>query len=644
MGPALLVFILYLFRFSFSFKISFDPVELKLTENPKTIVGLMESFIKGDQFQLLAVLLATEDADFVTNYCELYEKPDNSFLIYHIIYHKTSKKISLNVFKKLLEPKCISKSLHVMANLTDNLIEILPLSLLESSNVPTYLLPPPILELVLRRAEELPTFKMNWFDWCINLDLAVSCTSQFYFESAWKFIDFEAFETFTQSSREVALKWLFLDGGSAKKFSKLSSDEILMRTLTFISWDPPTPTSATTLTKKVYSRLTSDEAMRLSCKLISLQYPDHSSSCAWPLSTLLEIISALGENRHADWFIGILHIWKSTLKVIETVDKIEPIVHYVLFSLRGLTQNGIRRFAKLFHFSTTIRHYIESKVIERLASKNDLYTFYLNHWDFFRFEFGVIPLSFRISTFLRGKRITKSDENDLLLKAKFDMSLYKSRGPEIFLFHLSEVMRRGIKDLSNVSINPPQISFFLYGMYLSFNNLVCIFLRAFADMAHLGWTRSVKNSQELILRPNCPQLFWELLGYFIIQGRILRIPQPFKLDRIFFLEVMKTQPRNQEYLSEISIPFESSTQFEYTLLSHSLNSKFTVASVFPDAISVPTENLTNQSYNCKALAVQLYEKFMDSMRDGFIHVLESANRFTPEELYSFIYEIKDEIK
>jgi hypothetical protein len=460
MGPALLVFILYLFRFSFSFKISFDPVELKLTENPKTIVGLMESFIKGDQFQLLAVLLATEDADFVTNYCELYENPDNFYLIYRIIYHKTSKKLGLNVFKKLLEPKCISNSLFVMANLTDNLIEILPLSLLESSNVPTYLLPPPILELVLRRAEEFPTFKMNWFDWCINLDLAVSCTSQFYFESAWKFIDFEAFETFTQSSREVALKWLFLDGGSAKKFSKLSSDEILMRTLTFISWDPPTPTSATTLTKKVYSRLTNDEAMRLSCKLISLQCPDHSSSCAWPLSTLLEIISALGENRHADWFIGILHIWKSTLKVIETVDKIEPIVHYVLFSLRGLTQNGIRRFAKLFHFSTTIRHYIESKVIERLASKNDLYTFYLNHWDFFRFEFGVIPLSFRISTFLRGKRITKSDENDLLLKAKFDMSLYKRRGPEIFLFHLSEVMRRGIKDLSNVSINPPQISFF----------------------------------------------------------------------------------------------------------------------------------------------------------------------------------------
>jgi hypothetical protein len=188
---------------------------------------------------------------------------------------------------------------------------------------------------------------------------------------------------------------------------------------------------------------------------------------------------------------------------------------------------------------------------------------------------------------------------------------------------MADKFRRGIEDLPQISLNPALISFKL--RLVSFKSMTRLFLMSITGIP--DWFQKLDDGS-IIPLPKFPDLFWELLGYFMIQSVILNVPIPFKLQRRFFYEMMK-EDISFFYIQKLSEPFKELKTEKCSVLSLNLVNRFTLSSIFATS---ETPNQTDHVTDFSLQAFELYYKGMKSMRRGVNYVLEPF-KFSADELY-----------
>ena len=605
---------------------------MRLTRKPEKITELLESLLRTDHFDLLARIIGTEASDFKTLYCNIWKSADISDLFYKIWDGYDSGAVDRQLLRDLMLPECISKSYFTILNMSKEMIQSLPHSMLQAKDFPFNLLrfKGSVLEEIIRKAiyDQPQDPKIKWSNWIMNdLDFAKCPKSSIYYNFAWQLITPNEYLTLPEYKANCFIEWLLLETDS--DFMKISDEEALIRTLTLISWKSYTTSSALfTITRRINQRAYDSAGVVLIKDLLKLGGPNDPE---WNLNVLFRVISCLETNVIfvGDWFIGILGLWQSVLKSL-VPDKfglriLDKILQFVLFTLQPTFQ-GVTRLPELF--DSSMRSFIEKRVYERF--KNEIKYFYREYPTFFEEKFTLIHLNIRITTFLRKKRVFSSSHGPFLLNSDFDMNIYRANGAKDFMLFIGDRIRNGVEDLSRTSLNAALFSF--AGTVLSFKSMTKLFLLSFSEIPDWIQVKRINEKDYLIPTPYCPNLMWELLGYFLIQARILNIKIDFVLDKKFFLEMINPIDQ-QKYIKRLSEIYRESQKNEIRILSMNFMDRFTVASVTSlDDYST----LRNSPIECQNLVFELFRKGMECMRKGFAHVLEST-KFTPEELYKFIF-------
>ena len=619
-------FFLLLFQLSDNLTINFDPNQLRLTQKPNNLVLFFSELVKTKQYAILAEILRTESSDFTPIYCNLWRMAENSEMIARIWEAFNRKEIKQSDFIELLVPECISKSAIILINLSEPLIEIIPNSLLQAKDASVHLLLEngSVLETILKKEvlfNRPHDPRIKWFNWISSpeFDFATPFSSPFYSKYGWQLVDQESFSKLQEVKTKCLLDWINDYG------PELSSKEILMRSLTLASWD--NRKGIQDFSSYLIRDLGRNNEIDLSIEILNISTEDQ-----WTIELLLEVIEIISNELSediviiGDWFIGILNLWRTVLESLTSNnDFLKKIVNFV-FDLNPSFQ-GILKMTSLF--DPEIKQLIEVKSIEKYKNGPYLKYFYREYPKHFQYSFKMIPLKLRWSSFLRRKRIFASSQGPFLLQHKFDLSLLLGQEKD-FLLQIAGKFRNGIDDFSAVSLNPVALKF--RGKSVPFKSLVEMLLKSITE-AKQWLTRKTEGT--VIIKPHCPEYFWELIGYFLIQAKILKIPIPFKLEKKFFLE-MYQENHSISYISKLAKSFEKCPLSQSSVLNWNLRKKFTVISVTSYDIEGDNDNAIS-AVNCKQLAILLIKNGMQAMFKG-INYIVGAFRFEGKELYSIVFD------
>jgi hypothetical protein len=639
--------ILIIFGFSFSLnlffssvqniKVNFDPNHLRLTSKPENITNFFQSLIKTENFDMLTRILRTEASDFIVPYCNTWKSAENSQLINKIWLGYYQGRLNKEMMKEILLPECVAKSYSAILSLSRRqIVDSLPHSLLQVRDFPFQLLIFSVLKYITKKAIYTKPHdpKIKWSSWIVSEELEFNqCPeSSIYYKFGWQLINPQEFHNISDMKAECLIKWLLLKNDS--DFLNVSDEEALMRTLTLVSWDSSYNVNSNfycLISRKINQRsLESESDCIILTKAILILGGQNDPE--WNLNLLFRVMAFLRSKTIiviGDWFIGILSLWRNILlqltAAVEDLDFIEKILNFALFTLEPTFQ-GVTRLPELFHPS--IRPFVEKQVYERF--KHEIKSFYREYPTFFENCFDLIPLNIRITSFLRKKRVFSTSQGRFLLNAVFDMETFIWKGSKDFLLFLGDKLRNGIDLLSKTSLNPALYSF--AGELISFKRLTSLFLQSVSEISEWFHIKNIDGTNFLIPTPFFPDLFWELLGYFLIQARILNLKIHLVIEKEFFLEMMDPIG-SVKYIQSLSEQFKEQNMNEFRISSSNSMKRFTVASVID-----LNSNTDGDLIDCRSLAFQLFSKGMKSMREGINHVLEPA-KFSPEELYNFLFVI-----
>lgn len=604
-------------------RINFDPNVLRLSKSSEELNDLLEILLRTENYELLRQILKTEASDFVPIYCNTWKTYSNSDLIFHIWDGYFSGKIDEETLNELMLPECLAKSYFTIINLTKQIIKAFPRSILQVADFPYQLLMPSILETILKQAIQAKTRdpKVKWSSWIMSdgLDFKRCPVSAVFSAFGWQMISPSEFLALSEQKSNCLINWLLMERET--DFMKLSDVEILMRTLTLISWKTFKSTSALySILRRVNYKSNSSTSQSLTRIFLNIGGPNDPE---WTLDILKETISVLECFEGAligDWFIGILNLWKNALKSITLPSDIYRILQFALFTLEP-TYLGASKLPELF--DPSMRAAVESIVYERF--KNDIKSFYREYPTFFQVNFAMIPLKIRLNTLLRRHR----SFGPVRQASELDMKVFWDIGVKEFLLFLGDKLRRGVDDLGPNYFVPLRFG----GKALSFKILTELFLLSFRNMPE--WFKVIKNvngKDHIIPMPVVPDLFWELLGYFLVQARISNVNLDFVIERKFFLETMKPVAA-REFLRTLSETFFKTKINNLRILSMNMMNRFTVSSVIPYEDYHPFDD---SWIDCRSLVYQLFRKGMKSMQNGMLKLLDPVN-LTPEELYIIIF-------
>lgn len=609
-------------------KIFFDPNKMMVKENPSDLRDLMLGLFKVEYYEVLLSFLRTQASDYTKIYCDSWNKLK---AFSKISKSYSSGKINKSQLRDLLLPECVKISHISLNNLNENQIRLIPRSLLQVESFPVQYLLIDNLEIVLNLAvsDRPHNPKICWSSWILNpeLDFHTCPKSTFFYKFGWQLVNHIQFPKLSDMKQRCLMEWLLNE--SEEDFMKNSDENIMMRSLTLFAWNSPVK-SKHQFKKRLSKRFCSNSSMILSKKFIREENFEIS------ISLLIRIISILesGDLNQliGDWFIGILGIWRESLNDLRLEDNEKLIylqkIFTFLFDSIEINFEGLRRIKKLFH--ETLQPFIEEKIIKKF-SKENLTEFYREFPDYFQYNFPLISLEIRFNSFLRNRRAFHKDYDTLFqLNYKyFDTEPINLNLHQNFLEILSENIRNGVEDLERISLNPETIK--LNEKIISFEDMTKYFLISVTKIPNWFFPKTITEDNSFIFpSPIISDLFWELLGYFMIQSKILDIPIPFKICREFFLEMMKSEPSN-EFIEKVSDPFKLCPINHVSVLSRNLNYRFTISSIY-----LSSESSSHLTDNSKNLASKLYIQGMKSMRKGINHVLGSF-KFLPEELYLFLF-------
>lgn len=633
MRNLLIVFIFSSFFSLFeNIKIEFDPNQLRLKNKPERITELFESLLKTGNFDLLKRILRTEASDFTIPYCNTWKSKENSDLIQNLWRRYTMGSIDKETLNELILPECVAKSYYTILNLSIQMIQSLPHSLLQVKDFPYQLLLASVLKHVLKKAiySKPQDPKVKWSSWIVReeLDFIECPDSLIYCQYGWQQISPQEFQSISESKSNCLIKWL-LSVETGPDFMKISDEEALIRSLTLISWKSTLALhSSMSIIRKIDQRTrTSSESdcAKLTKEIFTLGESD------WNLGLLLRVMTFLKPEiiLISDWFIGILSLWQNNLKILKSFEQVhlsilDSILQFALFTLQPTFQ-GVTKLPELF--DPSLRPFIEKQVHERF--KDEIKSFYREYPTFFQYNFGAIPLNIRLSSFLRKKRVFSSSNGHFLLNNDYDMELFEKLESKSFLLFIGDKLRNGINDLSRTSLNPALYSY--AGKLLSFKSLTKLFLLSIAEMTDWFQIKRMHGKNYAIPMPTCPDLLWELLGYFLIQARVLNEKIDLVLEKEFFLEMMSPKS-SKVYIKSLAKSFSERTVSETVILSLNMHNRFTVASI----TKTKYESYDEEWIDCENLAFRLFCKGMKFMQNGINYVLEST-KLTPEELYNFIF-------
>lgn len=612
-----LYFFWFLLPFSDNLSVRFDPNHLKLTRKPSNLLSLFSSLLKMDQFAALSTFLRTESSDFIPIYCNLWRTVDTSELIPRIWETFKRGEIDQTDLSELLLPECIAKSIINLINLSDQMVRIIPHSFLEVKDVSVYLFPS-VLETILKKAilfTKPHDPRIRWFDWISSpdFDFRAPFASPFYIKYGWQLVDPEGFSTLSATKTKCLLNWI----NRYDKSDAISSDkELLMRALTLASWQ--SVNGIEDLSLFLIRQRQTNPTIYLSIRILTRN--------KLTIDLLLEVIKSLGGSDIlviGDWFIGIFSLWKKHLKSLKADQiELETILNFVIFDLDP-SFRGILKLPSLF--DDQIHPLIEAKSIEKYQKGPNLKHFYREFPRFFQFHYKSISLQLRWSSLLRKKRTFSTAQGPFLLDQNFDLSLLHGKEAD-FLHQFASKFRNGAKNLGNIALNPVSMTF--RGKFVNFRSLVEMFLIAIAETKQLF---TLTADGEVIMKPDCPEYFWELIGYFLVQARILNISSvPFRLEKEFFLEMYK-KTISISYIFKLVGPYQKCPMSQLLVLNMNLREKFTVISLNSD---VSNDNFPH--VNCQQAAIKLVKRGMQAMRKGIHYVLDSFN-FGGEELYSILF-------
>lgn len=618
MNIFVIVLFIALFQIIAGLKISFNANNLRLDFEPDVMKKLMESLLKHQYFDILAVLLEADGSDMASIYCDLWKSANNFDLISKIWDDFSSGKIEKKLFNSIMLPECIAKSSFAIINLTGEVLKSLPYSPLQVKNFPVQLLIGDTFEVILSEAVNNRPHnpKIRWSDWILGTEFDfVSCfSSPFYYKFGWQFVDSNNFFSLSETKRECMFRWI-LDKNE-EEFLKLSDEEVFLRTLTIVSLEcfVNTPTLVA-FRERMLKRFIGTHLMALCLKILNLVND-------WSLTFLFEIMSIIETIDPkliiGDWFIGILSLWRRPLKEIIHEEIVEKLLSFI-FSKLNPTIQGVLKLTGVFDAS--YKPFIETKVIENFI---DIAPFYRECPTYFDNTFHLIPLRTRWILLLKMRRTFFFNLGKFLLDSEIDSKPLDMDQCKNFLIILSETFRDGIEYLPQHSLNPSLLYF--GNQPVSFKNGIKLFFQAIT-MKHL-----VKTTEDgsLILMPICPQSLWEFLGYFLIQAKILNVQVPFKLHREFFLQAMNPQS-SSDYVKTLSEPFKKCKADLVPLFSHNLKNRFSIRSILSTG-SFPLNEVTD----CQDIVEQLYLKGMISLQKGMNYVMNPV-KFLPDEIYSIIF-------
>ena len=592
-----------------------------MTILPSNLLSLFTSLNGNQNFRVLASILRTKSSDFIPTYCNLWRKSDDSEMISRIWEAFKRKEIDLRDLDELLVPECITKSAITLINLTDRMIRIIPQSLLQVKDIPVHLLQGggSVLEIILKKAVLINRPhdpRIKWFNWISSedFDFSTSFTTPFYAKYGWQLVDPESFPKLPKIKSECLLSWICDDEG------KLTNEEILLRSLTLASWKSD---------KGIKKFSSAIKSQKQSGNLIfRILYNNE-----FTLDLLFEVIDTMNmilKNDDivviGDWFIGILHLWEKHLKNLKTNQyETRKLIDFVMFDLNPSFQ-GIIKFTDLF--DPKIRPLIEVNAVEMFHETPYLKYFYHEYPKYFQLSkaFKKIPLRHRWSCFLRKKRTFTTSEKPFLLQTKCNV-IFLHGQEKFFLIKISETFLRGVEELGTFSLNPTPMTF--KRIHLSFKCFVEMFLQSVKTMKH--WFSRVAGGG-MTIKPQCPEYFWESIGYFLIQARILKAPIPFLLNKKFFLEMLR-ENQSDLYIEKLSKPFKKCPFKQCAILESNLLERFSIASL----LNYDHENINDVPLvNCKKSAMILIQKGMAAMRKGINYILDPF-KFDGEELYSIIF-------
>lgn len=608
-------------------KIKFDPNQLRLTSKPERITKLLESLLKTDNLDLLKRILRTEASDFIIPYCNAWKTKENSDLIHRIWNNYYMRSMDKEMLKELILPECVAKSYYTLLGLSIQMIQSFPHSLLQVKDFPFQFLLSPVLEHVLKKAiySKPQDPKVKWSSWIVRdeRDFLECPDSLIYFQYGWQQISPQEFQKISVSKSDCLIKWLVLESDS--DLIKLSEEEALIRSLTLISWKSTTALHSSIIRKINQRDSLESDCFKLIKEIIILSDSD------WNLNLLFRVMTFLKPEiiLIGDWFIGILSLWQNALKLLKRFEKehlriLDNILQFALFTLQPTFQ-GVTKLPELF--DPSLRSFIEKQVYERF--RNEIKLFYREFPYFFQYNFSLIPLNIRLSSFLRKKRVFSSNNGPFLLNNDYDMETFKRMGPKDFLLFIGDKLRNGIDDLSRTSLNPALYSY--AGKLLSFKGLTKLFFLSIAEMPKWFQIKKMNGKNYVIPMPICPDLFWELLGYFLIQARVLHIKTDIVLEKEFFLAMMSPKT-SKLYIKSLSESFNERSVSETMVLSSNMNNRFTLASI----MGTKYDSFDEECIDCESLAFRLFRKGMKFMQQGINHVLEST-KLTSEELYNFMF-------
>ena len=515
-----------------------------MTILPTNLLSLFASLNDSQNFRVLALILQTESSDFIPIYCNLWRNSDDSEMISRIWEAFKRKEIDLRDLDELLVPECITKSTITLINLTDRMIRIIPQSFLQVKDIPVHLLlgGGSVLEVILKKAVLINRPhdpRIKWFNWISSedFDFSASFSTPFYVKYGWQLVDPESFPKLPQIKSESLLSWI------CDHEKKLTDNEILMRSLTLASWKSDKGV-------KEFSRLIKSRKQtgNLIFKILN--------NNEFTLDLLFEVIDNMNmilPNDDivviGDWFIGILHLWENNLKGLKKGQyEVRKLIQFVMFELDP-SFHGIIKFTNLF--DPQVRPLIEVKAVEKFNETPYLKYFHREFPKYFQSPkaFKKIPLRLRWSSLLRQKRTFATNKGPFILQTKCNYKFLLGK-EKYFLIQISETFLSGVEGFGTVSLNPIPMTFDRKS--ISFKNFVEMFLHSVKTMSH-WFTRGTGGG--MTIKPQCPEYFWELIGYFLIQARILKAPIPFLLNKEFFLE-MFSENQSSLYIAKLSKPFK----------------------------------------------------------------------------------------
>lgn len=619
-------------------KLSYNPNDLRLQYKSEILTNLLASLLKLEQYDILLSFLRAESSDFTANYCNSWKSSDDTDKILKIMENYKIGKIGKEALADLLLPDCFAKSPFLVINLTEEQIRLIPKSFLEVKDFPVHLLINDNLEVTLQSSVMLQPFnpRIKWSEWILypGFDFWHCSTSPFFYRFAWQFVDFGTFYQLSEGKKKCLLEWL-VNEQNPEDFSKLPDEDVLMRILTLFSWNSPElPSLLPVLKERLLKWPMKSPSIRLCFDLLDsmADYPKWD-----PIDLLFRVISilepyVLDHLIIGDWFIGILSLWKENLKSFKPSDtrnddKFQKLFNFVLNRLE-ISFQGVLKFTLLF--DSSMKPLIVAKMVVKY--KNHLKSFYQEYPNFFQEESStIIPLSIRWKTLLKRKRTFSTFHGPFLLRSSLDAKYSNTDEQEDFLFYIADNFRRGTDDLPSVSLNPA-ISF--KRRILSFKCMTTLFLQSVKNIPF--WFES-KDQSKVIPTPKFPNLFWELLGYFLVQAASLNVSIPFFLQRDFFLEMMKPES-STSYIQALADPFRECQAENVNFLVKNLMERFTVASIISPERHEAAAPVAFQGIkiDCNALVSKIYQNGMKSMRKGINHVLKPFI-FTPEELYFIIF-------